>query len=177
MTRAQRGRWKSYCSDPLDKIEHYEEALSEGFKGWCMHHRREIQPDGTRVSMKELIDKGLYFGRPAEELVFMRCEEHISLHSKDKHPSVETRQKLSEAKRGKHLSEEHSQKIAEANKGKHRSAETRLKMSAALKGRTFSEESRRKLSEANKGKHWYNNGISSKLARECPGQEWKRGRI
>ena len=201
MIKAKRGYWKSYCSEPIDKIEHYEEALAENFKGWCMHHRLEIKSDGTRVSAKELIDKGLYFGRPAEELVFMRREEHISLHSKDKHLSAETRQKISESLKGKHRSEEHSKKIAEANKGKHRSAETRLKMSAALKDRTFSAESRRKMSEAKRGKNhpffgkhhseesrkkmseavcrmlWWNDGISNKRSKECPGTEWKRGRI
>ena len=151
--------------------------------------------------MKELIDKGLYFGRPAEELVFMRREDHISLHSKGKQLSAETRLKLSEALKGKHHSEEHSKKIAEANKGKHHSAETRQKMSKSLKDRTFSAESRLKMSEAKRGKNhpffgkhhseesrnkmseavcgmlWWNNGISNKRCRECPGQEWKRGRI
>ena len=184
MTKAKRGYWKSYCSEPLELVENYQQAEADGFEGWCIHHRLEIQQDGTRVSMQELIDKGLYFGRPAEELVFMRREEHISLHSKDKHLSAETRRKLSEA-----------------NKGKHRSAESRLKMSAALKGRTFSAESRRKMSKAKRGKNhpffgkhhteehrqkiaeavcrmlWWNNGIYNKRCIECPGPEWKRGRI
>ena len=201
MTKTKRGYWKSYCSEPLDKIEHYEEALADNFEGWCMHHRLEIQPDGTRVSMQELIDQGLYWHRPAEELVFMRCEEHISLHSKGKHKSAEHRKKIAEALKGKHLSEETRKKLSEAHKGKHRSAETCLKMSTALKGRTFSAESRRKMSEAKRGKNhpffgkhhseesrkkmseavcvmlWWNNGISNKRCRECPGPEWKKGRI
>ena len=201
MTKAKRGYWKSYCSEPLELVENYQQAEADGFEGWCIHHRLEIQQDGTRVSMQELIDKGLYFGRPAEELVFMRREEHISLHSKDKHLSAETRRKLSEANKGKHLSAETRRKLSEANKGKHRSAESRLKMSAALKGRTFSAESRRKMSKAKRGKNhpffgkhhseesrkkmseavcrmlWWNNGIYNKRCIECPGPEWKRGRI
>ena len=143
MTRAQQGSWKSYCSEPLDKIEHYEEALADNFAGWCIHHRLEIQPDGTRMSRQELKDNGLYFHRPASELVFMKVCEHVTLHHKDKVISAETRNKLSALHKGKHLSAEHRQKIAEA----------------------FT------------GMHWWNNGISSKLAKECPGPEWKPGRI
>ena len=238
MKKAQRGHWKRYCSEPLDNIENYQQALADNFEGWSIHHRLEIQPDGTRVSAKELIDKNLYYGRPASELVFMTNGEHHRLHwigntvnkgkqfssehrqkiaaalkgkhlsdetrqkisealSGENHPlfgkhhSAETRQKLSEALSGennpffgKHHSEETRQKISESNKGennpmfgKHRSAETSLKISAALKGKHHSEKTRQKLSEAAKGKHWWNNGISSKHARECPGPEWKRGRI
>ena len=229
MTRAQRGNWYKFCSDPLDKIEHYEEALAEGFKGWCIHHRLEIQPDGTRMSREELKDKGLYYGRPASELVFMKVGEHHSLHNKGNNHSEETRRKMSESLKGRTLSEEHRQKLSEANKGKHQSeesrrkmseshkgkhltAETRQKLSEALsgenhplfgkhlseetrrklsvnngrfwKGKHLSEEHRHRLSEALKGKqnwtkdsHWWNNGISNKRSRECPGPEWKRGRI
>ena len=147
MTRSQRRNWDKFCSEPLELIENYQQALSEGFAGWCMHHRREIKQDGTRVSAQELKDNGLYYDRPAEELVFMRREEHISLHSKGKHHSEETRQKLSEAKKGennpffgKHLSEESRQKMSEAHKGR----------TSPRKGVTLSEETRKKMSEAAK---------------------------
>lgn len=203
MTEAQRRKWYKFCSEPLDKIEHYEEALAEGFKGWCIHHRLEIKPDGTRVSMQELKDKDLYWHRPASELVFMKVGEHMTLHwigntfNKGKHLSAETRLKLSEARKGennpffgKHFSEEHRQKIAAAKRGennpffgKHLSEETRKKLSEALKGKHPSAETRQKLSEANKGNHnvkgklWWNNSISNKRSKECPGEGWTRGRL
>ena len=158
MTRAQRINWYKFCSEPLYKIEHYEEASADNFAGWCIHHRLEIQQDGTRVSKQELIDKDLYYERPASELVFMRRGEHTSLHWLGKHRSEETRKKMSAAKKGKHHSEETCKKIAEANKGKHRSAETRQKMSEARKGKPT----------CIKGKHWYNNGVKSILAKTCP---------
>lgn len=156
MKRSKIRGYKSYCSEPLDKIEHYEEALAENFKGWCIHHRLEIQQDGTRVFMKELIDQNLYYGRPASELVFMKVSEHMTLHSTGnkfflgKHHSAETLQKMSEAKRGKNH---------------------------PFFGKHHSEESRKKTSEAVCGMLWWNNGISNKRCRECPGPEWKRGRI
>ena len=162
---------KSYCSEPLDKIENYQQALAEGFKGWCIHHRLEIQPDGTRVSVQELIDKGLYFGRPASELIFMRFGEHSALHNagntymKGHKHSEETRRKLSESRRG----ENHP------FFGKHRSAETCKKIAEANKCKSLSAETRKKISEAHKGMHWWNDGISNKRSKECPGPEWKRG--
>ena len=156
MTWNQRRNWKNYCSEPLDKIEHYEEASAEDFKGWCIHHRLEIQPDGTIVSRQELKSKVLYYNRPAEELVFMRFREHATLHKlgnaymKGHKHSADTRNKLSQSLKGK----------SPWNIGKQLSTETRLKLSAA-----------------NKGKHWWNDGVSCKYSRECPGPEWKPGRI
>ena len=185
--------YKSYCSEPIDKIEHYEEALADNFAGWCMHHRLEIQPDGTRVSAKELIDNGLYFHRPASELIFMRFGEHSALHMTGNHHSAETCKKIAESKKGennpffgKHRSAETCKKIAEAKKGKHRSEETRKKLSAALKGKPtwnkgktscYSKETLQKKSKSMTGKLWWTNGIQTKLLKECPGEGWTRGRL
>ena len=181
MTKAQRGNWYKFCSEPLDKIEHYEEALAEDFKGWCIHHRLEIQQDGTRVPMQQLIDQNLYYGRPASELVFMKVGEHATLHHKDKVISEETRQKIAESHKGKHLLAEHRKKIAESLRGKHLSEETRKKLSEALKGKRHSADTRRKMSMSlkgfYKGTRWWNNGISNTRSRECPGPEWKPGRL
>ena len=201
MTNSKLNHWKKYCCEPLELVDNYAAAKADNFAGWCIHHRLEIQQDGTRVSAKELIDQNLYYGRPASELVFMRFGEHSSLHHKDKVISAKTRQKLSESRKGeknpffgKHLSAETRLKLSESLKGKHLSAETRLKIAETLKGRTLSAETRQKMSEARKGKHrsedhckkiaearkgkhWWNNGISNKCSRECPGEGWTRGRL
>ena len=183
MTHSQTYNWRAFCKESLDKIENYQQALAENFKGWCIHHRREIQPDGTRVSRQELKDKGLYYGRSASELIFMRNGEHSALHSIGNKFSL-----------GYHHSEDHRQKNSLAHRGKHHSAETRLKLSEAAKGRTLSEETRKKIAETRIGKHllaetrhkmseaicgmlYWNNGISNKRSRECPGEGWKRGRL
>ena len=165
MKRSQIRCWKSYCSEPLDKIERYEEALAEDFAGWCIHHQLEIQQDGASVSAQELIDKGLYYDRPASELVFMRFGEHSALHRTGKHHSAEARKKMSESKKGennpffgKHRSAETCKKLSEANKGKHLSEETRKKLSESHRGENHplfgkhrSAETRQKISESLSG--------------------------
>ena len=86
--------------------------------------------------------------------------------NKGKHPSEETRRKLSEAKKGKTpwnkgkmMSDEMKKKLSESTKGKHLSEETKRKMSEARKGhlgywlgKHRSEETRKKMSEAQKGR-------------------------
>ena len=190
MTHNQTYNWRAFCKDSLDQIENYPQALAENFKGWCIHHRLEIQPDGTRMSRQELNDKGLYYDRPANELVFMRGPEHNRLHligntyTKGKHHSADTRLKMSEALKGKHHSAEHRRKLSESLSGennpfygKHHTEESRKKNSLAHRGKHHTEESRQKNSLAHKGKHWWNDGVSCKHAKECPGPEWKPGRI
>lgn len=73
---------------------------------------------------------------------------------RDKHrisPSIETRQKLRELRKGKVASEESRQRMSEAQKKRFEerpvSHEAREKISRAHKGRTFSDDHRRKLSE------------------------------
>ena len=58
-------------------------------------------------------------------------------------------------------------KVSEANKVK----------PSWIKGKHHSEESRKKMSESKNGSYFFNNGVKSIRAKECPGPEWKRGRI
>ena len=181
MTHNQTYNWRAFCKESLDQIDNYQQALAEKFKGWCIHHRLEIQPDGTRVSMQELKSKGLYYGRPASELIFMRCGENKRLHligntnTKGRTLSAEHCKKIAEANKGKHHSTEARKKMSETLSGennplfgKHRSAETRKKIAESLKGKHLSAETRQKMSEAHKGKHWYNNGVKCIKAKTCP---------
>ena len=167
MTYHQKKNWKSYCSEPLELVENYMAAKADDFEGWCIHHRLEIQADGTRVSIQELNYHGLYYDRPANELVFMKVGEHMKLHNLGKHLTAEHRKKMSEALKGKQFSAEHRKKLSESLSGEKN----------PLFGKHHSEETRLKMSEAKKGKLWWNNGISSKRSRECPGEGWKRGML
>ena len=73
---------KGYCSEPLENIENYKLAEKDNFIGWVCHHRFEcIETGGTEnMTMEDLIENGLYYHRPASELVFMTLSEHSSLH-------------------------------------------------------------------------------------------------
>ena len=105
---------EKYCSE-YTKIENYEEAVKSPLK-YDLHHRREIS---EIKSSKQLKSEGLYWQRPASELIFLEHGEHIRLHTEGKNLSAETRQRMSNAKKGKHFSEEHKQKLSIALKGRH----------------------------------------------------------
>ena len=163
--------YKQYCKEP-EKIENYERAKKDDFKGWHCHHRLETHTsDGERrlvdITMEELKALGMYYNRPASELIFLTDIEHGSFN-KGKKRSDETRRKMAEAKKGKpgpnkgkKFSEEHRNKIREAMKGHkntlghHHSYEAKNKIAKSMKGK-------------HKGKHWYNNGKANKFCYECP---------
>ena len=215
---------KKYCSEDISKIENYEQAVNDKTQTWDCHHRAEILPCG-RFKQSDLIKFNLYWHRPANELVFMTEDDHLSMHSVGrvgwwlgKHHTEETKAKISAASSGRVHSEETRQKISTRLKnlpygwtgwvGRHHSQETKAKMSAASKGehnpffgRHHSQETKAKISAANsgrvvseetrarrsrslkgkntwtEGRHWWNNEVSEKLARDCPGEDWVEGRI
>ena len=171
--------YKQYCKN-YENIENYEKAKKDNFIGWECHHRLETHtPDGKRrevdISCKELQALGMYYHRPAEELIFLTISEHSSFN-KGKKRSDEARKRMSEAKKGKYIGENHP------NYGKHFSEETRKRMSESHKGKPspnkgkhHSEETRKRMSSTRKGennpafgKHWYNNSKIEIMAKECP---------
>ena len=93
--------------------------------------------------------------------------------------------------KGKKMSEEQKQKLSDANKGKKMSEEAKKKISIKRKGKnnpmfgksswpndTQKYEMRRlKMIQSLKSLKWWNNGIITCKSKECPGPEWKRGRI
>lgn len=197
-----RYNFKRYCKNYQD-IENYEKAKVDDFVGWECHHRLETHtPDGKRrevdIGYKELKALGLYYNRPAEELIFLTTREHNAYNKgkpawnkgkkmseefcrknseshKGKHASDETRRKMSEVRKGenhpmygKHHSEETRKKMSESKKGKYHTEEAKKKMSLARKGKPKSEETRKRMSEANKGVHFFNNGEINIRAKECP---------
>ena len=79
--------WKQsrYIQDKrIDLVENYDLAKADNFKDWDLHHRNEIitLEDGNIRTMlyKDLIEKGLYYNRPPEELIWLRHGEHSKLH-------------------------------------------------------------------------------------------------
>ena len=75
--------YRAFCiKNEWELIENYELAKADNFKGWDCHHRLELHPDVslrfTRDSLKKL---DLYFNRPAQELIFLKHDEHARIHS------------------------------------------------------------------------------------------------
>ena len=151
--------FEKFCKD-YENIENYEKAKADDFKGWQCHHRLETHnSDGERrlvdISHKDLIALGMYYNRPASELIFLTTREHNAF-KKGKHHSDETRRKLKGNKNalGHCVSDGARRKIAESRKGK-----------------KLSEEARRKMKGKNiwiRGTHWFNNGKTNIRAKECP---------
>ena len=109
---------EKYCTD-YKNIENYDTAIKSPLR-YDLHHRNEIS---EHKSKKQLITENLYYWRPASDLIFLEQREHMRLHREGKHPSTETRQKISDAMKGKnvgkHLSAESRQRMSEVRKGKH----------------------------------------------------------
>ena len=164
--------FERYCKEP-EKIENYEKAKKDNFKGWHCHHRLETHnSDGERrpvdIPKKELKALGMYYNRPASELIFLPESEHNAIRK----VSDETRRMMGESKKGeknpnygkpawnkgKKMSEEFCRKLREARKGKHHTEETRRKMGEAHKGKNI----------WTRGRHWFNNGKINIRAKECP---------
>lgn len=73
-----------YCKD-YTKIENYDKALADNFKGWVCHHRLETTLDGKEAHTPESLQRlNMYYNRPHFELIFMRRSEHIALHNRAK---------------------------------------------------------------------------------------------
>lgn len=163
-------KYHNPCCEDWSLIENYNEAMADDNQVWVCHHRLETHKykDRSRtewverdecVPRNELIALGLYYDRPAKELIFMTQSDHIKLHNRL--ISAETRKNISEAAKGKKMSEEAKRKMSESRKGKSLSEETKKKLSEAHKGVKHSAEHNKHVSEAlknspnsNKGKHW-----------------------
>ena len=149
-------RFERYCKE-YENIENYEAAKKDNFKGWGCHHRLETHnSDRDRrlvdITPAELKALGMYYNRPASELVFLTISEHRSLHNSGSGNPMcneDTRKKVSETTKGKYAGENN-----------------------AMYGKHHTEESKKKMSETRKGiykcYHWYNNGKINRFCKECP---------
>lgn len=73
---------RKYCREGEEsKIENYELAKADNFKGWCIHHRLELTLDGEYAHSKEELKRmDMYYNRPYFELIYLTKSEHMKLH-------------------------------------------------------------------------------------------------
>jgi len=97
-----------FCKNP-ELIENYDRAKEDDFEGWDCHHRLETHfSDGTprpkngQLTRKELIALGMYYDRPADELILLKHSEHSSLHNHSRVLTNITKNKISASGKGKH---------------------------------------------------------------------------
>ena len=149
MIRKDYKRFKKYCCEDISLIENYDKAVNDTTQTWCCHHKLEIE---LLKKPSELIEMGLYFDRPASELIFLTRSEHIKLHNLYREYTDEWKEKLKKPK-----SKEHRKKLSEAAKrqfkekghpmlGKHMPDDAKKKSSNAPGHK--SEETKAKLREA-----------------------------
>lgn len=152
-----------YCCEDISLIENYNKAINDTKQMWDCHHRKEIDEG---LSLKQLKELGLYFYRPAIELIFLTHKEHAKLHGLN--IREETRKKQSELNKGRipwnkglTTPEETCKKISESmkgfipwSKGKHHSEETKKKQSDANKGKPSPIEGKHRVYDEN-GKYHY----------------------
>lgn len=104
---------KAYCSEDISLIENYALAIVDNTQTWDCHHRGEILPCG-RFSQDDLKKFGLYYKRPASELIFLTHSEHRRLHAKGVPMSDANKKAIIEAHRGIPLSEATKKAIGDA---------------------------------------------------------------
>ena len=133
---------KKYCCDDISNIENYELAVADTTQTWEIHHRGEILPCG-RFSADDLNKFGLYYKRPASELIFLTKTEHTCLHFKGvPRPDL----------KGVPKSEEHKKAISDAKKGVPLSEAHKKALREALNGIPRSEAHKKAIAEANSKK-------------------------
>jgi len=167
-------------------LHHADETLRDKDPERYIQWRIEDLVPMSKAEHTSLHQKGNQnrLGIPCSE----EAKAKISLANTGRKHTEEAKKKMSEAQKGegnphfgKHCSEETKRKISSANKGnksffgKHHTDEAKQKMSEAHKGKetwnkgiSHSTSTKAKISVAKKGCCWFNNGVKSVLARDCP---------
>jgi hypothetical protein len=78
-------RIRKICNE-IEKVENYDKAVQDNFKGWILHHRLEITLSGEFAhTSTELQTMNMYYNRPYFELIFLPKAEHTVLHNRANH--------------------------------------------------------------------------------------------
>ena len=101
----------------IEKVENYEKAKIDNFRGWNIHHRLETHTSEgikrlVQITKEELIALDMYFDRPANELIYLTIPEHTSVHCKGRKCSEEQKRKTSKTLMGHTVSESTYKKLS-----------------------------------------------------------------
>ena len=113
-----------------------------------------------------------------------------------KHHTEESKKKMSRSHKGKPLTEEQKNKLKAAFAKPDVKARRSASISKALKGSFWVTDGKTNHflskgstipdgfyvgrtinSKSTTGYHWYNNGVESVMAKDCPGEGWQRGKL
>jgi len=143
-----------------------EEMLNEREIYWIKELHSHIMKHGYNVSYggDDCWNRGISLSEEHKKKISESMPDMSGENNPNfgKHPSKETKKKISDALKGKPISEKTKQKISIAHKGKHHSGKTKQKISNALRGKTASEKAKQKMSE-NHADFSGENSSSSKL--------------
>lgn len=181
---------KKFCCEDISLIENYNEATNDKTQTWDCHHRLEtLNSDGEErminLYVSELKALNMYWKRPACELIFLTRKEHRQLHNSDKI----LRKKISQINKGRVFFNNGEieikcekcpegfilgrlksviEKSSKGHVGMKHTEEFKKMMSEKFRGRFVSDETKIKRSNSIKGLKFFNNGVITIRARECP---------
>lgn len=69
--------------DDIVKIENFEKAYNDNFRGWHLHHRY-----GVKYDVRWLKSHNCYFNRPYYEFMFLTSKEHLKIHKDAKNTVI-----------------------------------------------------------------------------------------
>lgn len=157
-----------FCCEDISLIENYDKAINDNTQVWQCHHRLETHyENGERrinepdLTAEELESKGLYYNRPAKELIFLTNQEHAIMHQKTRDERLDDN---AESKRiqsihsfwnseaSAELREKKREYLKSNNPGRVKSPEFIEKMRVSHLRENLSDETLKRMSEASKNR-------------------------
>jgi hypothetical protein len=158
---------KRLCSN-YSQIENYEKAVSDKTQTWHCHHRLELKCPVYKPKAKELMEYGLYYDRPPEELIFLTPQEHIYLHQITNNSFIGKKH----SKESKKIMSLHG---GNAFRGKHHTPESIEKNRLSHLGKKHDKSFGEEISKRNTGRKWFTDGVNNRFCFECP-EGYRKGR-
>jgi hypothetical protein len=151
-------RWKQYCCEDISLIGNYNIMINDkSNQRWVCHHKLETI---IGLSVQELKDKGLYYDRPADELIFLTNSQHTKLHML--YGGSEYLSKMKKGKtrttpiwnKGKKMSKEYIENHRQLIIGQKRTLQTKQNISKSLLGHKGANRGKHRVYDKN-GKYHY----------------------